>query len=656
MSNIPNMPNQKDYKNLTPFDLVLIQKFPFIEEDFDAINMYGILSKIKDYLNNVIANEQIVTENQQSLYDYVDNYFKNLDVQNEINNKLDEMAESGTLNDILVNVFTTAQSIARDTLFNNIQEAFSTCLANNYILFLTQDYTINDTEGLEIPSIIGNGHTINYVGVGLVANNKNIENINFINNSESNQYAYAIKLTNGSIKNCKFNNYISPLIVTGKINSNIKNNIFENCAQGVFVNNAENVKINGISFVNTAEERINYINSLITTDGKDGILVQNSKNVFISNSYFKYCVERLLYSSDSDNVTIENCIADFCDGFKFCGYTAIRNNFNCNNNIIKNAFDDAFVQLYHCENINITNNFFNADNDSNCLGWFIRTGHHISNLNIIGNKVSRIKRAFLDYEDTFPNTIQDNDYIFSNVNIKNNYADRICLISGNHLPIINIKDENTENLITKNNINLIENTFYSRNYDSKSTWTNGNYSSSSLIYCKNASILNIKNNLVKGIFNVNNKIPTVDIDNSTQVNIEQEVFHTVSQPLINFASFNGYGKVKVNYLNEDVLNGSLIYNFNNNRIFGILDIVQFGQIFYRIPKNWNLNLDVLNTDEFEKIGIYNEVPIVSGNKISTSLGNEQNFIYFYDTDDGNITLRTRITRNLHYKGIFDFTL
>lgn len=125
MSNIPNKPNQKPYKDLTPFDLVLIQKFPFIEEDFDAINLYGILSKIKEYLNNVIANEQIVTENQESLYnsfndlyDYVEYYFENLDVQDEINNKLDEMAENGTLEEIIAQYLTLNGLIIFNTLEN----------------------------------------------------------------------------------------------------------------------------------------------------------------------------------------------------------------------------------------------------------------------------------------------------------------------------------------------------------------------------------------------------------------------------------------------------------------------------------------------------------------------------------------------------------
>lgn len=62
-----------------------------------------------DYLKNTIIpsvnnNAEAVKELQElyvKLKDYVDNYFKNLDVQNEINIKLDEMASDGTLENII---------------------------------------------------------------------------------------------------------------------------------------------------------------------------------------------------------------------------------------------------------------------------------------------------------------------------------------------------------------------------------------------------------------------------------------------------------------------------------------------------------------------------------------------------------------------------
>lgn len=96
------------FKRLTPFKRCVLQNFPFIEADFDALTNYGLLCKIVQYLNQVIASqnevqgvtEEIVTA-FNNLYDYVNNYFDNLDVQEEINNKLDAMTEDGTLQEIV---------------------------------------------------------------------------------------------------------------------------------------------------------------------------------------------------------------------------------------------------------------------------------------------------------------------------------------------------------------------------------------------------------------------------------------------------------------------------------------------------------------------------------------------------------------------------
>lgn len=148
---IPNIPNQKDYKNLTPFDLVLIQRFPFIEEDFDGINLYGILSKIKESLNNVIANEQIVTENQENVYNsfvdlhnFVEDYFNNLDVQEEINNKLDEMAESGVLQEIIT-LYLNSKAFFGFNTINDLKQA--TNLINGSYAKTLGYYVLNDNGG-----------------------------------------------------------------------------------------------------------------------------------------------------------------------------------------------------------------------------------------------------------------------------------------------------------------------------------------------------------------------------------------------------------------------------------------------------------------------------------------------------------------------------
>ena len=127
---IGNKINDKTYIKLTPFKGFVLENFPFIEADFDAITNYQLLCKVIEYLNNVISNqntfqelgtdlvnaynslvdavnlaigefEDSITADFNTLHDYVYSYFDNLDVQEEINNKLDEMAQDGTLQEII---------------------------------------------------------------------------------------------------------------------------------------------------------------------------------------------------------------------------------------------------------------------------------------------------------------------------------------------------------------------------------------------------------------------------------------------------------------------------------------------------------------------------------------------------------------------------
>ena len=101
-------PEKEDYKILTPFKMQVLTNFPYIEADFDALTNYQLLCKIVEYLNGVIHNENEITKQVTSLYNayvslqnYVNDYFDNLDVQEEINNKLDQMAESGELTTLI---------------------------------------------------------------------------------------------------------------------------------------------------------------------------------------------------------------------------------------------------------------------------------------------------------------------------------------------------------------------------------------------------------------------------------------------------------------------------------------------------------------------------------------------------------------------------
>lgn len=74
----------------------------------ESLSYYETLCGLLSYLKNVESvvnnNSDVIIELENTinkLQDFVNNYFKNLDVQEEINNKLDEMVTDGTLTNII---------------------------------------------------------------------------------------------------------------------------------------------------------------------------------------------------------------------------------------------------------------------------------------------------------------------------------------------------------------------------------------------------------------------------------------------------------------------------------------------------------------------------------------------------------------------------
>jgi len=111
-------PDKKPYKKLPPFKGWVLENFPFIEADFDALNNYQMMCKVIEYLKVFQGNLDNMDDNVNSLYNafvelqnYVNNYFDNLDVQEEINNKLDEMVESGELQELIAEYFDVIETI-----------------------------------------------------------------------------------------------------------------------------------------------------------------------------------------------------------------------------------------------------------------------------------------------------------------------------------------------------------------------------------------------------------------------------------------------------------------------------------------------------------------------------------------------------------------
>ena len=123
-----------NFKKIKPFKWFVLENFPFIEEDFDALTNWQLFCKLGKEMNKIIESQNNVGEQTEvltnafneytenltnafnELQEYVNNYFANLDVQEEINNKLDEMVEQGVLQEIIADYLNSKAIFGYDTV------------------------------------------------------------------------------------------------------------------------------------------------------------------------------------------------------------------------------------------------------------------------------------------------------------------------------------------------------------------------------------------------------------------------------------------------------------------------------------------------------------------------------------------------------------
>lgn len=103
------IPSIHSYEHIKPFRFWCQKVLPLVYDD--SLSYYELLCKVVDYLNRVIKETMEIGEDVtnlrnafEELQKYVNDYFSSLDVQEEINNKLDEMVKDGTLEGLIQNV------------------------------------------------------------------------------------------------------------------------------------------------------------------------------------------------------------------------------------------------------------------------------------------------------------------------------------------------------------------------------------------------------------------------------------------------------------------------------------------------------------------------------------------------------------------------
>lgn len=110
--------------DIAPFKRLVMTIGELPTSFIESMSYYEALAWLVNYIENTVVptvnnNAEATKELQEAftlLKDYVDNYFDNLDVQDEINNKLDEMAESGELVDIIAQYLGLAGILVYNTI------------------------------------------------------------------------------------------------------------------------------------------------------------------------------------------------------------------------------------------------------------------------------------------------------------------------------------------------------------------------------------------------------------------------------------------------------------------------------------------------------------------------------------------------------------
>lgn len=92
-----------NYSKTQPFRFWCQKILPLVYDD--SLSYYELLCKVVDYLNKVIENDNSLIDAFNQLKSFVENYFNNLDVQKEIDNKLDKMVIDGYFDTFLNNYF-----------------------------------------------------------------------------------------------------------------------------------------------------------------------------------------------------------------------------------------------------------------------------------------------------------------------------------------------------------------------------------------------------------------------------------------------------------------------------------------------------------------------------------------------------------------------
>lgn len=144
-----------DYK-LKPFRFWCQKVLPLVYDD--SLSYYELLCKVVDYINNLMKDMTEAEEAIVALDNYVKNYFANLDVQDEIDNKLDEMVADGTLTAIIAQYMDELILPSTHDTTDRTAEIYALLSTKGVCRLGTGDFYVSNLNMIPESSLIGSGN------------------------------------------------------------------------------------------------------------------------------------------------------------------------------------------------------------------------------------------------------------------------------------------------------------------------------------------------------------------------------------------------------------------------------------------------------------------------------------------------------------------
>lgn len=593
----------------------------------ESLSYYECLCGLLNYLKNTIIptvnnNADAVIELQQlfeKLQTFVNNYFDNLDVQEEINNKLDEMVINGTLQNILMNYANV------EKIYNTHQEMIEDTGLINYMKVKTLGYyTIND----------GGGAT--YYITNTPDNTKYQEYVNnlyitLIENTEINVHQFGAKgdgITDDTIsiqnaidnvnkynKALYFNNntyLISHITISNRktiingnkatlksINNNSNQSLIELNNDGVIYTNLNNLFIDGnnenidgilITRNNFVDTQSN-INNINISNCKYGLNITGDysystiRELKINNVVCRSCKIGLFANSMTDSYILNSTFADNTDygiyldttgSIKISNCKCYFNGKNINTNLSLERIPASAFNITSDENPIIGKNYYTREGTGSYQNPYIFTlftGNTFASetdyYEITGDYKNHGNGIYLkNCTGTSLNTveIQDNagDGIYCNGGTLFNFINISCdgngLIWDNDFNIIKYQDTNLQQYfygIYFNNCLYINLIGYFNNF---------RYNESGIIQRSSLYLKNSNNNII----NITARLQLIPIEIDKTVNYKSNMININGYPYIfeldlsNITLENGYNILNNNW------NGSSLKVINNILYFTIV--------------------------------------------------------------------------------------